>query len=484
MLASLVIVFREAIEAGLIVGIVLAATRGCRTAAAGSATELPRARWALAWSPVSPANWARCSTAPARSCSTPPFLLIAVGMLTWHNAWMAGHGRELAREVRAIGAAVAEGDRPLTALAVVVGVAVLREGSEVVLFLYGIFASRRHHRSAPCWPAVQPASLLGAVMSALIYLGLLAVPAHRLFAVTTGLIMLLAAGLAAQAVFFLQQADYFQGIATPLWDTSWLLSDDSIPGRLMHTLIGYTATPDGAQLLAYAAGDRIDAGVDAGRPRPDDAFPTSRCVRLPEPCYTAGGGTIMKLARAAVLRQTATPMTIETVQVGPVAPGDVLVRMRAASLCHTDLEAIEGALAVKLPAVLGHEAAGEIAGLGDGVTDLAVGDRVVLSWNPHCGRCFYCDRAQPILCSQFLANGPKAFHFDGKTAAGVRWRADAPADVSRRVRRILRGAGAERDPRAGGDAVRSRGTARLRRDDRRRRRDPHRRTCAGARRRW
>jgi S-(hydroxymethyl)glutathione dehydrogenase / alcohol dehydrogenase len=122
----------------------------------------------------------------------------------------------------------------------------------------------------------------------------------------------------------------------------------------------------------------------------------------------------MPKARAAVLRQTSEPMTIESVDVGPVAPGDVLVRIRAASLCHTDLEAIEGALAVKLPAVLGHEAAGEVVELGPGVTDLAIGDRVVLSWNPHCGRCFYCDRAQPILCSQFLANGPQAFHFDGK----------------------------------------------------------------------
>ena len=92
----------------------------------------------------------------------------------------------------------------------------------------------------------------------------------------------------------------------------------------------------------------------------------------------------------------------------------MLVRIRAASLCHTDLEAIEGALAVKLPAVLGHEAAGEVVELGADVTELAVGDRVVLSWNPHCGRCFYCERAQPILCSQFLANGPKAFHFDGR----------------------------------------------------------------------
>jgi len=122
----------------------------------------------------------------------------------------------------------------------------------------------------------------------------------------------------------------------------------------------------------------------------------------------------MPKAEAAVLRQTNTPMSIETIDVGPITPGDVLVRVRAASLCHTDLEAIEGALAVPLPAVLGHEAAGEIVETGSAVETLGVGDRVVLSWNPHCGACFYCDRAQPILCRQYLANGPIGFHFDGK----------------------------------------------------------------------
>jgi S-(hydroxymethyl)glutathione dehydrogenase/alcohol dehydrogenase len=117
---------------------------------------------------------------------------------------------------------------------------------------------------------------------------------------------------------------------------------------------------------------------------------------------------------AAVLRQVGAPMTVETVTWGPLAPGDVLVRVRAASLCHTDLEVIEGALAQKLPAVLGHEAAGDVAALGDGVEGLALGDRVVLSWNPHCGHCFYCEASQPILCRQFLGNGPKGLHFDGK----------------------------------------------------------------------
>jgi S-(hydroxymethyl)glutathione dehydrogenase/alcohol dehydrogenase len=107
-------------------------------------------------------------------------------------------------------------------------------------------------------------------------------------------------------------------------------------------------------------------------------------------------------------------MSIETLSVGPLSRTDVLVRVRAASLCHTDLEAIEGALAVKLPAVLGHEAAGEIEAVGADVSGLSPGDHVVLSWNPHCGRCFYCDRAQPILCDRYLANGPRGFHFDGK----------------------------------------------------------------------
>ena len=172
-------------------------------------------------------------------------------MLTWHNGWMASHGRELAREVRAVGSAVAAGERPLTAVAVVVAVAVLREGSEVVLFLYGIFADGGTTVFGMMTGGVLGVAL-GAALSALIYLGLLAVPAHRLFTVATGLITLLAAGLAAQAVLLLQQADYLQGLATPVWNASWLLGDGSIPGRLFHTLVGYTATPDAAQLLAYA----------------------------------------------------------------------------------------------------------------------------------------------------------------------------------------------------------------------------------------
>jgi high-affinity iron transporter len=83
------------------------------------------------------------------------------------------------------------------------------------------------------------------------YLGLVAIPMRRLFAVTTWLITLLAAGMASQAVVFLQQAGYFQSFAEPLWNTSGILPEDSIPGRLLRGLIGYSDSPTAAQLAAY-----------------------------------------------------------------------------------------------------------------------------------------------------------------------------------------------------------------------------------------
>ena len=92
----------------------------------------------------------------------------------------------------------------------------------------------------------------GAALAWLMYRGLLAVPAHRLFGVTSGLIMLVAAGLASQATGTLQRAGYATFLDEPLWNTGWLLPESSLGGKLLHTLIGYTDQPDGLQLIAYA----------------------------------------------------------------------------------------------------------------------------------------------------------------------------------------------------------------------------------------
>ena len=121
--------------------------------------------------------------------------------------------------------------------------------------------------------------------------------------------------------------------------------------------------------------------------------------------------------RAAVPHAAQTPMSIETVTAAELKPTDVLVRIRAAGLCHTDLEVIEGSLRYPLPIVLGHEAAGVVERIGPAVRGVKVSDHVVLSWNPHCGRCSYCDRDAPILCEQYLGEAPKGVAFDGEIRA-------------------------------------------------------------------
>ena len=119
--------------------------------------------------------------------------------------------------------------------------------------------------------------------------------------------------------------------------------------------------------------------------------------------------------RAAVLNKVNEPMTLDTLDMAPLAPTDVLVKIKASGLCHTDLEVIQGSLAYPLPIVLGHEGAGVVEAVGADVTQVKPGDHVICSWNPHCGHCFYCERDLPILCEPFARHQPKGFLLDGRS---------------------------------------------------------------------
>ena len=251
MLAALIIVFREVFEAGLIVGIVMAVTRSVPLrgwwVTGGVVAGLAGACVVAVFAEV----LAQAFAGSGQELFNAGILILAVVMLTWHNVWMARHGRELAAEMRAAGEAVVAGRSSLTALAIVVGVAVLREGSEVVLFLYGILASESS--AASVFAGGVAGLVLGALVCALTYFGLLHIPGRYLFAVTSLMIAFLAAGMASQAVLFLAQADVLTAFGRTLWDTSWILSEGSILGKALHTLVGYSDQPTGMQLLAYVA---------------------------------------------------------------------------------------------------------------------------------------------------------------------------------------------------------------------------------------
>jgi S-(hydroxymethyl)glutathione dehydrogenase/alcohol dehydrogenase len=117
--------------------------------------------------------------------------------------------------------------------------------------------------------------------------------------------------------------------------------------------------------------------------------------------------------RAAVLNRVNEPLTVDTLEMARLEPTDVLVKLRASGLCHTDLEVIQGSLAYPLPIVLGHEGAGVVEAVGQAVTEVKPGDHVICSWNPYCGHCFYCDRGVRILCEVLTRHQPKGLLLDG-----------------------------------------------------------------------
>lgn len=252
MIAALIIVFREVFEAGLIVGIVLAVTRTVPHRNAWIGGGVLAGVLAACLVAVFAGALSNLFAGMGQEVFNAAILSLAVVMLTWHNVWMARHGAELAGELRQAGRAVAEGSKSLLALAIVVGVAVLREGSEVVLFLYGVMVGGSDSGLSVALGGFA-GLVLGALVCLLTYFGLVKIPTRALFTTTTVLIALLAAGMAAQAAAFLEKANWLTALDNVVWDSAWLLSDSSLPGKALHTLIGYTDQPTAMQLAVYLA---------------------------------------------------------------------------------------------------------------------------------------------------------------------------------------------------------------------------------------
>ena len=250
MLATAIIVFREVLEAALIVGIISAATRGIpgrnRWLAAGIAAGLAGAALVA----LGTGRIAEMASGVGQEIFNATVLGVAVVMLAWHNLWMSSHGAALAASARGVGGEIRDGRRECSVLLIVVGLAVLREGSETVLFLYGIAASD----GGASWSMLAgglAGVAAGIAVGYAVYAGLLRIPLRWFFTATGILVLFLAAGMASQAARFLIQADVLPSLAAPLWDTSALLPQSSIPGTLLRGLVGYEDRPAGMQIVFF-----------------------------------------------------------------------------------------------------------------------------------------------------------------------------------------------------------------------------------------
>ncbi|MCY7386906.1 MAG: FTR1 family protein [Burkholderiales bacterium] len=250
MFATSLIIFREVLEAALVIGIVAAATRGIPA----------RGRWlfggamlGLLGSAIIAASMgaiAQFADGIGQELFNACILGAAVVMLAWHSMWMASRGQAISQQARSLGGAIRGGRQSLSILLVVVAVAVLREGAETVLFLYGISVTGT--TSLVEMIGGGALGLAGGAAAGLaLYMGLLRIPVRWFFSVISVLVILLAAGMAAQAARFLVQADLLPSLSAPLWDFSNFMPNESPAGAVLHGLVGYDAHPAGIQVLFY-----------------------------------------------------------------------------------------------------------------------------------------------------------------------------------------------------------------------------------------
>ncbi|MDP9126750.1 MAG: FTR1 family protein [Pseudomonadota bacterium] len=271
MLSTALIIFREIIEISMIIGVVLAATRG-----------VPRRGVWVVGGFVGGCVGAGLVALFARTISeslsgmgqeffNAMVLFTASAFIGWTVLWLRKNARTMAADLRKIGTDVVSGKLPLYSLAVIIGLALLREGSEIVLFIYSMVLSGQ--TTAAVVEGTIAGVAAGGIVGVMLYYGLLKIPARHVLRVTSWLLYVLVAGLASQGVGYLSAAGYFDGVSQQIWDTSWLLSEESVLGRSLHALVGYTARPSLIQVLVYVgvllilitAAAAIDRAGRAGR---------------------------------------------------------------------------------------------------------------------------------------------------------------------------------------------------------------------------
>lgn len=248
MLAAAIVVFREVLEAALVVCVILAVVRGVKGAARMILAGIGLGALGSCILALFTNQLAAAFSGNGQEIFGAVVMFTVVALLTWHIVWMQKHGRELVHDMQKIGAEVRDGKRPILALGAVVALAVLREGSEIVLFLQGLMASGQ---VASVMAGFFIGLAAGAACGFVLYLGFVKLPVAQMFKLTNFLLALIAAGMAARGAGKLIQAGYLPALFQPVWNTSHVLPEESVPGQFLSALVGYMAAPSAMQLLFY-----------------------------------------------------------------------------------------------------------------------------------------------------------------------------------------------------------------------------------------
>jgi high-affinity iron transporter len=250
MFSTAIVVFREVLEVAIILSVILVATRGVNG----------RTMWAVIGIALGilgslvVAYFINEISSLAEGVGQEIFnaiiLIIAAAIIGWTVLWMKAHARVMTERIKHIGKKVQEGDAHLFSISLVIALAFLREGSEIVLFSKGILLSGKTSFVDYATGAALGFSG-GVLIGYLMYIGLIRISTKYMFKITSWLLIFLAAGMASNAAQYLAASGIFETLVEPVWNSSSILPDDSFLGRFLGVLIGYTAMPLGIQLAFY-----------------------------------------------------------------------------------------------------------------------------------------------------------------------------------------------------------------------------------------
>ncbi len=250
MFATALIVFRETLEAALFIGIIAASTRGLFRRTHWLSIGVIAGCFGAVGVALTIERISTLGEGLGQDFLNIGIISIALLMLTWHCVWVSTHSQETIKTAKRLGNSANSGLNSLWALSIAVALAVLREGTEVVVFISG-FTSGSVQSVASMLIGVVLGLVSGVICGVLIYAGLSKIRTQHFFTVTNIWVLIMAGALAAHLAKALSQSGLVQRWADPLWDTSSILSIDSPLGTLFRALLGYDASPSGLQVLFY-----------------------------------------------------------------------------------------------------------------------------------------------------------------------------------------------------------------------------------------
>lgn len=251
MFAAAVIIFREVFEISLLLSVIMAATR--EISGRSKILIFGLGGGALGASLVAyfAGEISNMAEGMGQELFNAVILFAAASMIGWTVIWMSRHARELSQHIKRLGQDIVKGEATIYSMAIVIALAVLREGSEIVLFIYGMLASKQAVSEIVAGSFIGFSG--GAIAGLLLYLGLIKISPKHIFGITSWLLVFLCAGMASIGVSYVIAAGYLSDFSNVLWDTSGIVSESSVPGKALHILLGYSERPMLAQVVIYAA---------------------------------------------------------------------------------------------------------------------------------------------------------------------------------------------------------------------------------------